>query len=449
MNKNLKWKALLIAAITLWSVWSMFPLDKKINLGLDLQGGIHLVLRVDTEKVPEKARHDAVERALEIVRNRIDQFGVKEPSIQRQGDNSIAVQLPGVTDRERAIELIGRTALLEFKMVSDDPAKLEAARAGTVPDGYELKTDDETGEQLLLEKEVALTGESLVTASVKFDQSRFNEPIVALEFNAQGAKKFAQVTGDNVGRRLAIILDGKIHSAPRINERIPSGQAVITGRFKQEQAADLAIVLRAGALPAPIIMEEERTVGSLLGHDSIQAGVKATIIGGILVVAFMSLYYLLAGVIASLAVALNFLIIMGVLASFHFTLTLPGIAGMILTVGMAVDANVLINERIREELKTGKALRSAVAAGYHKAFSAIFDSNFTTLIAAVLLFQFGTGPIRGFGITLSIGLIASMFTAIVATRVILDLLMLSRVVGSTDCRAIATPLFKPASARIF
>lgn len=426
MNRNLKWKALLIAAIAVWSVWSMLPLNKKINLGLDLQGGMHLVLKVDTEKLPEKARVDAVERALEIIRNRIDQFGVKEPSIQRQGKDAIVVQLPGVTNRDRAIELIGKTALLEFKLVSDDAAKLLAAKEGNVPEGYELTKDDETDEGLLLEKEAVLTGDALTTASVRFDESRFNEPIVGLEFNAKGAKRFAQITGDNVGRRLAIVLDGKLHSAPRINEPIPSGQAVITGKFSQDQAADLAIVLRAGALPAPIIMEEERTVGSLLGQDSIHAGIKATIIGGILVVAFMSLYYLLAGAIASFAVLLNFLIIMGALASFHFTLTLPGIAGMILTVGMAVDANVLINERIREELKTGKTLRSAVAAGYHKAFTAIFDSNFTTIIAAILLFQFGTGPIRGFGVTLTIGLIASMFTAIVVTRFILDLLMLSK-----------------------
>ncbi len=424
MTRNLQWRILITLAIIGFSLWGMLPLKEKINLGLDLQGGMHLVLKVDISKLSEEAREGAQERALEIIRNRVDQFGVREPSIHRQGTDEIVVQLPGVTDRQRALDLIGRTALLEFKLVEDNPELIAKARAGEVPEGYELKRLGD--EELLLHKEASLTGNSLISASVKFDQSRFNEPIVALEFDPKGAKVFAEVTGANVGRRLAIVLDDKLQSAPRINEKIPSGQAVITGRFTTAEANDLSIVLRAGALPAPIYVEEERTVGPLLGKDSIRSGIQASIIGGLLVIGFMIVYYLLAGLIASFAMLLNFIIILGTLGWFGTTLTLPGIAGMILTVGMAVDANVLIYERIREELATGKHIQSAITTGYHKAFSAIFDSNITTLIAAALLFQFGTGPIRGFGVTLTIGIIASMFTAIFVTRIIFDLLRLSK-----------------------
>ncbi len=264
-----------------------------------------------------------------------------------------------------------------------------------------------------------LTGDTLISAGVKFD--KFSAPYIAIAFNSKGAAIFSKVTGENVGKRLAIVLDGKVHSAPRINERIPSGRASITGRFSMDEAKDLAIVLRAGALPAPIYIEEERTVGALLGRDSIQSGVRALLIGVGLVLGFMLVYYLFAGIVASIAMLLNFVIVLGALGWFHTTLTLPGIAGLILVIGMAVDANVLIYERIREELSTGKHIRSAVAAGYNKAFSAILDSNVTTLIAAALLFKFGTGPIRGFGVTLSIGILASMFTAIFVTRIIFDI----------------------------
>ncbi len=405
--------------VIVFSVLGMFPLKEKINLGLDLQGGMHLILKVDTTKVPEEAREDAPNRALEIIRNRIDQFGVREPLIQRQGKDSIVVQLPGVTDRERAIELIGRTAQLEFKLVEDDEGLNKRAREGDIPEGYELKKVDR--EDLLLNKESPLAGDTLVNAQVNFDQSRFNEPYIALEFNSKGASVFSDITGQNVGRRLAIVLDGKVHSAPRINEKIPSGRASITGSFTVDEANDLAIVLRAGALPAPIYIEEERTVGALLGKDSIDSGMRAFSIGLVLIIGFMAVYYMFAGLVATIAVLLNFIIVMGVLGWLHTTLTLPGIAGIILTIGMAVDANVLIYERIREELKTGKHIRSAIAAGYNKAFSAILDSNITTLIAAALLFRFGTGPIRGFGVTLSIGIMASMFTAIFVTRIIFDI----------------------------
>ncbi len=437
MERRIIYKSIFILVVLGVCAYFSFPLNKRINLGLDLKGGMHLLLKVDTSHLTGEAKTDASDRAVEVIRNRIDEFGVREPSIQRQGEDEIIVQLPGVTDRERAIDIIGKTALLEFKLVSPDVDKLKSAIAGTVPEGYELKYSGEDNEPLLLEKQAALIGDTLTDAAVNFSQSEFNEPVVGLKFNAEGAKKFAEVTAANVGKRLAIVLDGKVQSAPRIKEAIPSGEAVITGRFAIEQAQDLALVLRVGALPAPMHIEEERTIGPLLGQDSINKGIKASIIGSILVFVFMAVYYLLAGLIADVALILNLLIILGGLGvlpvlfpGVSATLTLPGIAGIVLSLGMAVDANVLINERIREELSAGKNLRSAIANGYSKAFSAIFDSNLTTLIAAFLLFQFGTGPIRGFAVTLTIGLIASMFTAIVVTRTIFELLLSSGVLKS-------------------
>ncbi len=430
MERKLLYKTILILAVVGTCAYFTFPLQKRINLGLDLRGGMHLLLKVDMSKLSDKAKVDAADRAVEVIRNRIDEFGVRETSIQRQGEDEIVVQLPGVTDRGRAIDIIGKTALLEFKIVSTDSDKIKQAIEGNLPEGYELKYAQEDNEPLLLEKQAVLTGDALSNAAVRFDQSQFNEPLVGLEFNAEGAKKFAEITAANVGKRLAIVLDGKVQSAPRIREAIPSGQAVIQGRFDIQQAQDLAIILRVGALPAPMYIEEERTVGPLLGQDSINNGIKATLIGGTLVFVFMAVYYLLAGIISDIALFLNLLMILGGLGilpvlfpGVSATLTLPGIAGIALSLGMAVDANVLINERIREELKAGRPLRAAITNGYDRAFSAIFDSNFTTLIAAFLLFQFGTGPIRGFAVTLTIGLIASMFTAIVVTRTIFEVLL--------------------------
>ncbi len=430
MERRTVYKSIFILSIIGLCAYFSFPLGKRINLGLDLKGGMHLLLKVDTSGLSAEAKHDATDRAVEVIRNRIDEFGVRETSIQKQGEDEIVVQLPGVTDRERAIDIIGKTALLEFKLVLSDPQMLKQALEGATPQGYELKRAEEENEPLLLEKNAALTGDALSNAAVNFSQSDFNTPVVSLQFNAEGAKKFAQITADNVGRRLAILLDGKIQSAPRIKEAIPSGEAVITGRFSAEQAQDLALILRVGALPAPMHIEEERTVGPLLGQDSINKGLKASIIGGIMVFAFMAIYYLLAGIISDIALMLNLLMILGGLGilpvlfpGVSATLTLPGIAGIALSLGMAVDANVLINERIREELQSGKALRSAIANGYSRAFSAILDSNLTTLIAAFLLFQFGTGPIRGFAVTLTIGLVSSMFTSIVVTRTIFEILL--------------------------
>ena len=430
MSKKLLVKVLLIAGLFGLCAYFAFPLHTRINLGLDLKGGMHLVLRVDTAHLSDEAKVDAVDRALEVVRNRIDEFGVREPSIQKQGVDEIVVQLPGITDRQRAIDLIGQTALLEFKLVETDSAKLKNALDGNVPEGYELKYTQEDSEPVLLEKKPVLTGEAVANASVQFSQSAFNQPIVALKFNVKGAKVFAEVTAANIGKRLAIVLDGKVKSAPRIKEAIPSGEGIITGRFTVEQAQDLAIVLRAGSLPAPIYIEEERTIGPLLGQDSISKGIKASLIGSALVLVFMASYYLIAGLVADIALTLNLLVILGGLGilpvlfpGISATLTLPGIAGIVLSLGMAVDANVLINERIREEVAMGRNLALAIHNGYSRAFSAIFDSNLTTLIAAFLLFQFGTGPIRGFAVTLTIGIIASMFTAIVVTRTIFELLL--------------------------
>lgn len=430
MERKLWLKIGLVLTVVGICAYYAFPLEKRINLGLDLKGGMHLLLKVDTSSLTGKDKDDAADRAIEVIRNRIDEFGVRETSIAKQGEDEIVVQLPGVTDRDRALEIIGRTALLEFKLVSADQEKLKAALDGKVAEGFELKRSDEDDEPLLLEAKAVLTGASLTNAEVHFSSAEFNEPVVALKFNSEGAKKFADLTAANIGRRLAILLDGKIQSAPRIREAIPSGEAVISGRFNVEQAQDLSIILRVGALPAPMKVEEERTIGPLLGQDSINSGVKASLVGVSLVFVVMICYYFLAGVISDIALLLNLLMTLGVLGILPLlipgvsaTLTLPGIAGIALSLGMAVDANVLINERIREELGIGRNLRTAIANGYQKAFSAIFDSNFTTLIAAFLLFQFGTGPIRGFAVTLTIGLLTSMFTAIVVTRTIFEVLL--------------------------
>ncbi len=437
MNKGLQWKLLGIVALTIVCVMMIIPpftvkdkdgkvLQKgKINLGLDLQGGMHVVLRVDMSKVPLEARKDAVERVMEIIRNRVDQFGVGEMAIQRQGKENIIVQLPGISDRERALEIIGKTAHLEFKIVSDNAEDIKKALNNEPVDGYDLKyLERERGgrEPVLISKDASLTGDAIVNAKTDFSSRGFGEPYVSLSLNTKGAETFYAITQANVGKRLAIVLDGKVQSAPVIREPIPSGQAQISGSFTVDEANDLAIVLRAGALPAPVIVEEERTVGPLLGADSIKAGLRATLIGGLLVFIFMIVYYRLAGIIASIALSLNLLIILACLAMFKGTLTLPGIAGLILTIGMSVDANVLVYERIREELKLGKTLRAAIASGYHRAFSAIFDSNVTTIVAAALIFKFGTGPIRGFAVTLTIGLLANLFTAITCTRAIFELM---------------------------
>lgn len=437
MNRTPQWKILGIVAAVVVSgmlIWPPFTTkdDKgnviqkgKVNLGLDLQGGMHVVLKVDTTKLPLDAKKDAIDRAMEIIRNRIDQFGVGEMSIQRQGMDNIIVQLPGVTDRDRALEIIGRTAHLEFKIVSDNIEDLKKAIANEPVEGYELKylEGERAGkEPILVATDASLTGDLLVNAKTEFSSRGFGEPYVSLSLNSKGAELFANVTATNVGKRLAIVLDGKVVSAPVIREAIPSGQAQISGNFSVNEANDLSVILRAGALPAPVIVEEERTVGPLLGADSIKSGMTATTVGAILVFLFMLVYYRLSGMIANITLLINLLMILGCLAIFKGTLTLPGIAGLILTIGMSVDANVLIFERIREEMKLGKPLRAAIAAGYHRAFSAIFDSNLTTIVAAALIFKFGSGAIKGFAVTLTIGLVANLITAVWFSRWIFEML---------------------------
>ncbi|MDO8674877.1 MAG: protein translocase subunit SecD [Candidatus Omnitrophota bacterium] len=423
MSADLRKRIFIVLAVVVVSLACLFPINKRINLGLDLKGGMHLVLKVDNDNLADdNAKNDAVLRSIEILRNRLDGIGVGETLIQRQGENQILVQLPGVTDRNKALEMVGRVAHLEFRLVNGDAQQFKDAIAGNVPEGYELMAQKEGG-SILVTKEAAMGGEAIKDAHVDFDSDTGMQPKISLAFNAEGARAFGDLTSAHVNERLAIVLDNEVLSAPNIREPILSGTAEITGEFKFEEASMLALALRAGALPVPMHVEEERTVDPLLGKDSIEAGVKATILGGILIVIFMSVYYFIGGLIASLALAINLLMILGgmgliniLMPDSQVTLTLPGIAGIILTLGMAVDANVLINERIREELANGRPLSAAISAGYARAWSAILDSHVTSLIAGFMLFQFGSGPIKGFAVTLSIGLIASLFTSIYITR---------------------------------
>jgi len=418
MYGKLGLKSLLVLVVLSLSIILAFPLNQKIELGLDLKGGMHLIYKIDTAGLSAEEVSGVSERAVEIIRNRIDELGVKEPIIQPQGRERILIQLPGVVDRERALEIIGKTALLEFKLVEDNPEIIKK-NTETLDPEHEWKELEER--KLLLNKEASLTGKALTDAQVGFDSLGFS--YVLVRFNPEGKKTFARLTEENTGRRLAIILDGKVKSAPVIKEAIVTGEAQITGDFSPSEAKDLSLVLRSGALPCPMYIEEERTVGPLLGADSISRGIRATLFGGASVAVFMVVYYLLGGVVTVLALIFNILLILGGLSLIGSTLTLPGIAGIILTLGMAVDANVLIYERIREELKLKKPLGLSIKLGYQKAFKTILDSNITTLIAAFFLFIFGTGPIKGFGITLSLGILASMFTALVFTRIVFEFLI--------------------------
>ncbi len=375
----------------------------------------------------ETVREYAVRQALETLRNRVDQFGVSEPTLQRQEGNRILIQLPGVKDPQRAIDLLGKTARLEFKMVMENVNPQDAV-AGNLPEGgqllYERRVDPRTGatseSPLVVEDKTILTGDLLADAQVRID-NRFNDSYVAIDFNAIGAKRFDQITAANVGKRMAIVLDDTIYSAPVIRERISGGSAQISGSFTEQEATDLAIILRAGSLPAPVEILENRTVGPSLGQDSINQGILSIIIGGLLVMVAMLIYYKLSGVVANIVLILNVVLIMAILSILGATLTLPGIAGIVLTIGMAVDANVLIFERIREEIRLGRTAKAALEAGFEKAKLTIIDANVTTLIAALVLFQFGTGPVKGFAVTLSVGIISSLFTAVIVSRLIFDL----------------------------
>lgn len=513
------WKKLSVLLVLAWSVAWALPnlLDEEarsqlpeflpretINLGLDLQGGSHLVLEVDVQAVTKRAyenledevrllmrkekqdgkrlyyrnmqtngissvtftaprleqvaiiketiedqvrdvlvvnegnkftltftpehivevEQNALAQTLEILRSRVDEFGVAEPLIQRLGERRVIVELPGIDDVERAKSIIGRTAQLAFHMV-DDTASVESALRGNIDRDnalfYEYYKDPVSGENrqipYVLNKRPIITGDHLAKASTGVDQN--NEPAVMISFDGVGTRKFAKVTTEYTGHRMAIVLDGVVYSAPNLREPILGGSASITGSFTFQEATDLALVLRAGALPAPVNFVEERSIGPSLGADSIEAGKKAVVIGFVLVLIFMVAFYRGFGFAADIALFFNVLLIMAIMTAIGATLTLPGIAGIVLTIGMAVDANVLIFERIREEARHGKNVAKAMSEGFSSAFKTIVDANVTTLIAAVVLFAMGSGPIKGFALTLSVGIISSMFTAILVTRLML------------------------------
>ncbi|MFL2852303.1 MAG: protein translocase subunit SecD [Candidatus Pelagibacter sp.] len=357
--------------------------------------------------------NSALKQSIEIVRRRIDDVGTKEPTILQRGEKRILVELPGLKDPERIKSLLGKTAQLNFRLVT------------TNEEFGSEKLVSETGENLNVSKRVVMSGENLIEAQPVFN-SQTNEPTVSFSLDRLGAQKFGRTTTDNVGKRLAIILDGKIVSAPSINEPITTGSGVISGNFSFQEATDLALLLRSGALPTPLEVVEERTVGPDLGEDSIKSGITSLIIGFVLVILFMFYKYKLFGLVANLSLVANLVMLVGVLTILEATLTLPGIAGIILTVGMAVDANVLIFERIKEELKTEKSTIHAFDTGYSKAKITVFDANITTLIAAIILFVFGSGPVKGFAITLGIGIITTLFTAYFLARHLTSMIVLNK-----------------------
>ncbi len=513
MKKSIQWRVGLIALSVLIALFLFLPSTPltaklpewwhqsvpKISLGLDLRGGSHVVMQVETDKAVEssvdnivadlqttaaskelavtfsrtgqditakfaepleekaeklvkesyaildlksRARGElvydlkpaevkrlkewAVTQALERTRRRVDKYGVAEPAIYKQEQDQIALQLPGVKNPQEAISFIKTAGRLEFKLVDSDPNDFQKALAGKVPEGMEIlyeERENEVGkivkQPILLYKKTLLTGDRLREAKVGIDQ--FNKPDVNISFDSEGAKIFDRITGENVGRQLAIVLDGVVHSAPRIQDRISGGNAQITGNFTHDEASKLAIVLRE-SLPAPVKIVQNVTVGPSLGQDSINMGVRSALIGGIIVILFMAIYYRMAGFIADYAIVLNLVLLLGAMALLNATLTLPGIAGIILTIGMGVDSNVLMFERIREEIRTGKQPRPAVDSGYDKAFLTILDSHVTTLITAAALFLFGTGPIKGFAVSLSLGIIINLYSALVGTKVIFDII---------------------------
>lgn len=439
----------------------------EINVKVDAKEGSFPKITVTLKQSEiDFIRTHAVEQSLEIIRNRIDQFGVAEPVIIRQGEAEIVVQLPGVKDPKRALKLLGETAQLEFKRVADaaginlyqladeslkaeqwngewkdhnEVVKLNRALQNRLPENtkiyIEKDTDPKTGRviirPILLDEQILMTGEMVKNAQVRIS-NQFNEPYVSIDFTSRGGRVFAKLTEENVGKRMAIVLDDIVRSAPVIREKILGGSAQISGSFTHEDAADLAIVLRVGALPAPVDIIQNMTVGASLGQDSIKKGMTSGIFGAIIVLVFMAIYYRLSGIIANIALILNILFLFTGLAILNATLTLPGIAGIILSIGMAVDANVLIFERMREEYALGKSVKSSVDGGFAKAFWTIVDSQVTTLITAMALFMFGTGPIKGFAITLSLGIVFNLFTALFCSRLIFDTLYSFRSLKKLD-----------------
>ncbi len=422
-----------------------------LNLGLDLKGGTHLLMELDVAKLsPGADVADAIQRAIEIIRNRVDQFGVAEPLITKQGDRWIVVQLPGITNSAQAKELIGKTALLEFRMV-DTSEKAQAAlnkiaEAGMPFVGEGAAAHVSTGAAkfvppedvlfrgkesslYLLSKDVPLTGALLETARVETGGD-YGMPVVAFKFKPEAAATFSNLTAANVGKNMAVVLDDTVQTAPVIKGRIPGGSGVIEGNYSVEDARNLAIILRAGALPAPVHIIEERTIGPTVGEDSIHKGLGATAIATIFIFVFMVMYYSVAGLVADIALVFNILLLLAFMAYFGFTLSLPGIAGIVLTLAISVDDNVLIFERIREELALGKPVRIALETGYDKAWTAIWDSMVATGISAVVLFQFGTGPIKGFAVTLLLGMGIGRFTAISFTRLVFQSYLTNRDIQS-------------------
>ncbi len=451
----------------------------SLNLGLDIQGGMYVVLGVDKSKIKNDQLKDAADRLVEVIRNRVDQLGVFEPIIQKVGEDRIVVQLPGVISKDRARMILGKSALLEFKLLAEENlfadfirgvdrllggnfggdtlgqfsrllvvlegdvavaeenwAKLDSILKlpevkNLIPPNYEIlwgATQEIQGKKFrklyMVRAETPLTGAYLIDAVATMGQEQAaGQPIVQLRFDRTGAAIFSRITGENVGKRLAIVLDGVVQSAPRIQERIPTGNAQITGIGNLREAQDLAAILRAGALPVPVKIEEERIIGPTLGKDSIQKGMTALVVAFLLVITFMIIYYRIGGIIANLALLANLILILAIMAMINATLTMPGMAGLILTVGMAVDSNVLIFERIREELRKGNPFRTALESGYSNATRTILDANITTLLTALVLGFLGTGPIRGFAIVLSIGILVNFFTSIIMTRWIFNILL--------------------------
>ncbi|MBQ3395372.1 MAG: protein translocase subunit SecD [Synergistaceae bacterium] len=452
MNRNDKirlWVVLIVIAAALFYIW---PLEGRLNLGLDLKGGAHIVLQA--KGTPESPlRDDSIDRLLAVLRNRIDQYGVAEPIIQKSGTDRIIVDLPGIQDPAAALELIGRTAQMDFREVIDQTganlpaepvrsnydsdiqfvnaqerwkealAQISNASADLLARskntaGSVVAPAEEAGRYYLLGP-VVLSGKDLINAEVAPDS--LGRMGVSLEFNSEGARLFEEATARLIGRQLAIVLDNVVISAPVVQDRIAGGRAQITGRFTADEAGRLAIMLKAGALPVAVEIAENRSVGPSLGADSVKQGLEAGLFGAGMVLVFMLLYYQFRGLAADVALIVTIILIFAGLMAFNATLTLPGIAGIVLTLGMAVDGNVLIYERIREERNSGKTPMAALDAGFRKALVTILDSNITTLIAALVLFYFGSGSVRGFGVTLSIGLVASVFANVVVTRALLQL----------------------------
>ncbi len=396
----------------------------NLVVGPGADGGSDVTLTL-SDREALRVRENVVEQGLKIIRNRIDQFGVAEATVQAQGADEIVVQLPGIQDPQRAKDLIGRTAQLAFRLLAQGPQAGTIEKPGPGVQVLPGKGDRGGRSSFLVERRTLLTGDAITDASVR-PGSATEGMAVDFQFDARGAKVFGEVSTQNVGRNLAIVLDDFVESAPVIREPITGGRGQITGRFDVAEAQDLANALRNGALPAPLKLIEERTVGPSLGQDSIRRGVLSFVVGASLVVLFMMVYYRGGGMIADAALLVNVIFLLAVFAVFGFTLTMPGIAGIVLTIGMAVDANVLILERIREELRLGKSVRAAIEAGYDRAWDAIRDSNLTTLLSGTILFQFGTGPVRGFAVTLCVGILTSLLTGVFGTRIVYDLLGMRR-----------------------